>query len=469
MNIPKSNFSDWYNEVIYSAGIVDIRYPVKGMPIYTSWGFGAIRKSFAILEELLEQTGHGQMLFPLLVPEDLFGAEGEHIKGFGGEVLWVTQGGNETLERKLAVRPTSETIMYPMFAQWIRAHTDFPLKVHQTVTIYRHETKATKPLVRGREVYWNEAHSAFRNEKEAEESIREGLQIYSEFYATLALPFTALVRPDYDKFPGAKYSIAFDILMPDGKVLQAATIHNLADNFAKVYSIQYDDEKGEKHYAHQTTFGLSMRCLAAAIGVHGDDKGLILPPAISPIQAIIIPIPGKEEKESAAVDAKAKEVKAKLEGAGIRVHLDCSEKRPGEKYYHWEMKGVPLRIEIGPRDIANKKVMLALRTGGKKPIDESKLVEATRDAFAEILKTLEEKAKKELEGKISKAKSMDDLKKGTGIFTAGWCENQKCADEVKTETGGVEVRGFLFDKKKEKAKCVKCGKDGTLAYWAKAY
>ncbi|MEM4389133.1 MAG: proline--tRNA ligase [Candidatus Micrarchaeia archaeon] len=470
MELDKSNFSEWFSQVIEQADITDIRYPVKGMPIYKAWGYAALRACFDLLEKLLNASGHQQMLFPLLIPEEQFGKEAEHIAGFADEVMWATHAGLERMERKLAVRPTSETVIYPMFALWIRSHADLPMRVHQTCCVYRYDTKMTRPLIRGREIFWNEAHCAHASEEDAERQIREAFRIYSEFYGTLGVPFLALRRPDHDKFPGAVYSIALDVLMPDGKVLQAATIHNLGENFSRVYGIEFDDPQGHKHFAKQTTYGISMRCLAAVIAVHGDNRGLILPPAIAPLQVIIVPIPSTEkEKEIIKVCRK---IKNRLARAGIRVDIDERDVRPGEKFYHWEGKGVPIRIEIGPKEIAEKKVVIALRTGGKKSVPQDGLVSEVKRDFETILSELRKKAEESLRARLSTARSIAELKdiigqKG-GFVKAGWCGGVECAKAIQEATT-AEVRGTEFDKPREDGVCIQCGKEGFAVWFAKAY
>ncbi len=470
MKFDKSNFSEWFGKVLEEADVIDLRYPVKGMPIYKGWGFAILRNCFQILEKKLDETGHQQMLFPLLIPEDQFAREADHIKGFEAEVLWATHSGLEKMERKLAVRPTSETVMYPMFALWVRTHADLPLCVHQTCCVYRQDTKMTRPLIRGREIYWNEAHCAHASAEDAEKQVKKALEVYGELYQKLCVPFRALVRPDYDKFPGAEHSIALDVLMPDGRVLQAATVHNLGQNFSKVYGIVFDDEKGEKKHAFQTTYGVSMRCLATVVALHGDDKGLVLPPGIAPIQAVIIPILAKEEKEK--VIEKTKEIEEELKKQGIRVTVDSRDSRPGDKYYYWEAKGVPVRIEVGPRDLQKKQAVIATRLGEKKAVGEGQIVEEVKKTFAEFEKKLYENALKELNEKIFTAKTLEEVKKIVeskgGFAKAGWCGSEECAEKIEVQTT-AEIRGTEYGKTQEETACIACGKPGKTAYIAKAY
>lgn len=470
MKFDKSNFSEWFGKVLEEADVIDLRYPVKGMPIYKAWGFSILRNCFKMLEAELNASGHQEMLFPLLIPEDQFAREADHIKGFGNEVLWATHSGLEKMDRKLAVRPTSETVMYPMFALWIRTHADLPLRVHQTCCVYRQDTKMTRPLIRGREIYWNEAHCAHASAEDAEAQVNKALEIYGEFYKKLCVPFKALVRPDFDKFPGAEYSIALDALMPDGRVLQAATVHNLGQNFSKVYGVTFDDEKGEKQHAFQTTYGVSMRCLATVVALHGDDKGLVLPPAIAPTQVIIIPILAKEEKQ--AVLEKCRQIKKQLLSEGIRAEIDERETRPGDKYYYWEARGVPLRIELGPRDLQKGEAVIATRLGEKKQVKQEKLVEEAKKALVQTEEKLFENASKKLELQTSKAATLEQLQKTieekAGFVKAGWCGSQECAETIEKQTT-AEIRGREHAGKEEETKCIACGKQGSTAYIAKAY
>ena len=468
MKIPKSNFSDWYNEVLDAGDIVDIRYPVKGMPVYKPWGFRIMRRCFERLEELLNASGHEESYFPLLVPEDQFTKEAKHIKGFGNDVLWATHGGEEELERKLALRPTSETIMYPMFSLWVRSHADLPIKVHQTVCVYRHETRATKPLIRGREVYWNEAHTVHRNSEEARAQVGEGVRIYREFFEKLRVPTVILTRPAYDTFPGAEYSVAFDTLMPDGKVMQVGTVHNLGNNFARAYGIMYTDEAGQEREVHQTCYGISMRCLAAVIAVHGDDKGLVLPSAVAPIQIVIVPIFfGKKEE----LLKKCEQVRAAFESGGLRAHVDGRELRPGEKYYHWDARGVPMHVEIGPKELESKRLALVSRDGQRKVVDETRAVEEARGMLKGQDERLWERAQAQLKAGMRGAKGIEELKKimekGKGLVKIGWCEEEKCAEAVEVK-GDAEIRGEEYNKR-EAMKCVACGKEGIAVWAAKAY
>jgi prolyl-tRNA synthetase len=286
----KENFSEWYHELLKAGEIIDVRYPVKGMCVWYPFGFALRRNVYDLMRELLDPD-HQETQFPLLIPETEFMKEAEHIKGFEDEVYWVTHGGTSPLEIKLALRPTSETAIYPIFKLWVRSHADLPLKIYQIVNTFRYETKHTRPLIRLREITsFKEAHTVHATWDEAAEQVEAALTIYAEFYRRLAIPFLFARRPSWDKFPGSDYSIALDTVMPDGRTLQIGTAHLLGTNFATTYGITFENEGGEQEFANQTCYGVSERCIAALISVHGDDKGLVLPWSVAPVQVVIVPI-----------------------------------------------------------------------------------------------------------------------------------------------------------------------------------
>src|SRR5512136_1184915 len=361
----KESFSEWYHELLMTAEIVDNRYPVKGMCVWFPFGFALKKNVYAIIRELLDPD-HQESQFPLLIPEGEFMKEAQHIKGFEDEVYWVTCGGTAPLEVKLALRPTSETAIYPMFKLWIRSHADLPLRIYQIVNTFRYETKHTRPLIRLREITsFKEAHTAHATWEEAAMQVEVAIQRYSEFYRRLAIPFLVSRRPAWDKFPGADYTMAIDVIMPDGRTLQVGTAHHLGSTFAKTYEITYEAEDGSQKLVSQTCYGISERCIAALISVHGDDKGLVLPWGVAPVQIVIVPILlGDKEK----VLEVCKDLEQKLREAGLRVQLDTSDERPGAKFYTWEMKGVPIRLEVGPRDIEKGVVTLVRRDKVKKTV-----------------------------------------------------------------------------------------------------
>ena len=393
-------FSEWYSDILEKAEIYDVRYPIKGCGVYLPYGFKIRRYTFEIIRKLLDESGHDETLFPMLIPEDLLAKEAEHIKGFEDEVYWVTHGGKTPLDVKLALRPTSETPIYYMMKLWVKVHTDLPIKIYQIVNTFRYETKHTRPLIRLREIMtFKEAHTAHSTKEEAEEQVKQAISIYKKFFDTLGIPYLISKRPEWDKFPGAEYTMAFDTIFPDGRAMQIATVHNLGQNFSKTFEIIFETPTGGKDHAYQTCYGISDRVIASIIAIHGDEKGLILPPIVAPIQIVIVPLifKGKED----IVMEKAREIYEKLKDK-FRVHIDDRDIRPGKKFYDWEIKGVPLRIEIGPKDIENKKITLFRRdTAEKFQIDEDQLEEVIEKTLNNIMENIKIKAWQKFENFIT--------------------------------------------------------------------
>ncbi|AVB75698.1 proline--tRNA ligase [Methanococcus maripaludis] len=393
-------FSEWYSDILEKAGIYDLRYPIKGCGVYLPYGFKIRRYSFEILRKLLDETGHDETLFPMLIPENLLAKEGEHIKGFEDEVFWVTHGGKTPLEVKLALRPTSETTMYYMMKQWIKVHTDLPLKLYQVVNTFRYETKHTRPLIRLREIMsFKEAHTAHATKKECDAQIEEALTLYKAFFDEIGVPYVISKRPEWDKFPGADYTMAFDTIYPDGKTMQIGTVHNLGQNFAKTFELEFETPDGEKDFVYQTCYGISDRAIASLISVHGDEKGLVIPVDVAPIQIVLIPLlfKGKEE----IVMDKIKELNKTLKSE-FRVHLDDRDIRPGRKYNDWELKGVPLRIELGPRDIENGHALIVRRdTGEKITVEYSNILEEVEKIVSMYKDNLKIKAEEKIKSFIT--------------------------------------------------------------------
>ena len=459
--IKKESFSEWYDNILLEAKIADDRYPVKGFTVYTGWGFGIAKRIIAMLEEKLDASGHEPMQFPVVIPEDSFQKEEKHIKGFNGEVFWITHAGENELERRLVLRPTSETAIYPMFKLWIRSHADLPIRMNQTCNVYRYETKATRPLYRGREFLWNEGHTAHATYEEAEKNVSMAIKIYSQVYDSLGLSYFRLKRPDFDKFAGADYSVAFDAWNPDGKSNQIGTVHQLGYNFGKAFEITYENEKGEQANATNTCYGMGFgRTLAAVISQHGDDHGLILPPEIAPKQVVVIPIPVKGKEEIAK--AYALEVFNTLTASGIRATLDDDDRlRPGEKYYKWEMFGVPLRIEVGPREADSKTVTIVRRDNFEKSkVDLKDLLEAIRSLFKALHENLRDRSRKIFEDLLATATTIEELRdymENKKLVRINWCGDISCAERLKEKVSG-EIRGTLWDHEEEPTgPCVVCG------------
>jgi len=470
------NFSEWYVKAINDAEILDQRYPVKGFPVYRSWGFKALRKCFRILEELLEEDGVMPVLFPIVIPEDFLEKESEHIRGFQDEVFWVTHGGREELSKKLALRPTSETAMYPIFAYWIRSYKDLPLKVYQTCTVYRYETKHTRMLIRGREVFWNEAHTAHATWEDAYEHILKTKELYSRFFDKFDIPYIVLRRPEWDKFAGADMTIAFETIMPDGRSLQIGTIHHLGENFSRAFDIKYLGEDQENHYVSQTSYGISMRVLGAIIGIHGDDVGIVFPPEIAPIKVVIIPIPTNDEKINDGIFKTCKKLKEDISSkTDWEVLMDDREDTPGNKYYFWERKGVPLRIEIGKREVEGNFVTIVRRDEKKrKKVNFEDIIDSISSEFKEMHKALRERAYKKFNSMISEARTLDELReilstKG-GFVKVPFCsvdkDGMECAEVLKDY--GISVGGVKFpdpDEAEDGSKCIVCGKKANYKVW----
>ena len=394
------NFSEWYHNILETAGIYDLRYPLKGCGVYLPYGFKIRRYAFEVIRDMLDESNHDEALFPMLIPEDLLAKEGEHIKGFEEEVYWVTHGGTTPLDVKLALRPTSETPIYHMMKLWIKVHTDLPIKIYQIVNSFRYETKHTRPLIRLREIMtFKEAHTAHSTSEEAEAQVQTALKIYKTFFDSMGAPTIISQRPEWDKFPGADYTMAFDTIFPDGKTMQIGTVHNLGQHFAKTFELEFETADGGKDYAYQTCYGISDRIIASIIALHGDEKGLILPPEVAPHQIIIIPLLFKGKEEIAL--NKAKEIYKTLKNT-YRVKLDDRDIRPGKKFNDWELKGAPIRIELGPRDIENNKLTIYRRdTGEKFQINEDNLLNEINELINSISQTIKEKAEEKVKSFIT--------------------------------------------------------------------
>ena len=467
----EDNYNEWYLDIVEKAALSDKRYPIKGMNVWTPYGWKIMTFIDKYIRRELDATGHDEVSFPLLIPETEFKKEKDHIKGFDSEVYWVTHAGLDKLDVRLVIRPTSETAMYPMFSLWVRSHQDLPLKIYQIVNTFRYETKQTRPFIRVREIHFFESHTCHDTEEDAQRQIEEDLEILKRIAKELCLPYYLLRRTDWDKFPGAYYTVGIDTVMPNHKTLQLGSVHHYRTNFSEPYNITYEDENGEHKYVHQTTYGMSERLLGAVISVHGDDKGLCLPPAVAPFEVVIIPILGKNSKEQ--VSAAAVKMKEELESAGIRTKLDDRDDRPGSKYYDWEIKGVPLRLELGARDIENNVVTFARRdTGEKGTIDAGTLVPGVKLILDEIMKSMSEKAWKFQKEAITDLKSIEDIPKDEEdtklrIYRFGWCGCAECGHKFEDDND-IKILGTPYIPEDYKGKCIVCGKEtDTPAYAAR--
>ncbi|RLF28371.1 MAG: proline--tRNA ligase [Thermoplasmata archaeon] len=464
----EEDFNEWYNEVVELADLCDKRYPIKGMNVWRPHGWEIMQNIDGIIRGEMRRTNHLEVYFPLLIPESLFQKEAEHIEGFGGEVYWVTHAGENKLEERWLLRPTSETAMYPVFSLWIRSHSDLPLKVFQIVNTFRYETKQTRAFIRVREIHFFEAHTCHRDFEDAERQIAEDKEIATRFFNKLCLPFIFNKRPEWDKFAGAFYTISMDVLMPSGRTLQLGSIHQYRDNFAKPYDIKYEDENGEHKYCHQTTYGMSERVIGAIVGVHGDNKGIVLPPVIAPVQVVIVPIIFKG-KEKMVLDA-CKQVHSALESASVSSYLDEREDTPGRKYYEWELKGVPVRVEVGPRDVEKGTVVLARRdTGEKREVKLEDVVSEVQNLFEDISRNLIETAKRLLESSFFRVKNVDEARGKKGIVEIPWCGREECAVEME-KVLDMRTLGEPLDAEECDENCPVCGeKAKTWVRLAKTY
>jgi prolyl-tRNA synthetase len=468
------NFSEWYTQVILKSGLADYA-PIKGCMIIRELAYAIWEKIQEIFNEKIKRTGHRNVYFPLFIPESFLKKEAEHFAGFVPEVAWVTIGGDTPLEEKLAIRPTSETIFYATYAKWIRSWRDLPIKLNQWCSVVRWDTKGTKLFLRTREFLWQEGHTAHATKEEADMEVMEILNEYRDLMENyLAIPVLVGRKSEGEKFPGALYTTTLEAMMPDGKALQMGTSHNLGLNFSKVFDIKFIGEDEKEHYVWQTSWGISTRIIGALVMVHGDDRGLVLPPKIAPIQVVIVPIPYKDV-DMAAILVKSREILEKLREAGVYAVLD--DRRgytPGWKFNDWELKGVPLRLEIGPRDLKNGQVTLARRdTFEKLRVKDQEAAEVVKRLLEDIQKNLYERAKRFLEENITTVKSYEEFKnvlgeKG-GFIRACWCSSRECEEKIKEETGAT-VRLIPFDDKNLFSNCVYCGGEAKeVAYFAKSY
>jgi prolyl-tRNA synthetase len=467
------DFSDWYTQCVIKSGIADYS-PGKGFIILRPYGYAIWENIKEILDDQFKKTGHKNGFLPVLIPESLLTVEKNHFEGFMPEVYWVTKSGNNDLGEKLAVRPTSETLAYSMFSKWISSYRDLPLKLNFWNSALRAEIKSTKPLIRNSEFLWQEGHTAHSNEKEASDEVRIILDLYKMLIEEyLAIPTVSGLKTDKEKFVGANYTTCLESLMPDGKALQMATSHNLAQNFSKPFEIKFLDKDTAEHLVWQTSWGISWRVIGALIMVHGDDKGLILPPKISPTQVIIVPIYKDESKE--IVKQKAYELENKLKASNIRAYTDDrDEYTSGWKFNEWEMKGVPLRVNIGIRDIREEQVELIRRdTRERFYVKEKDLLNETLSILENIQSNMYHLAKNYLVTNTRNATRLDELlsmlDSSGGFVACSWCGKRECEDLVKEKTT-ADIRIIPFNTKRNISSCIACGKEGTTeVYFGRAY
>jgi prolyl-tRNA synthetase len=462
------DFAQWYTDVVTKADLIDYS-SVRGSMIIRPYGYALWDNIKNELDTRIKETGHENVYMPLFIPESLLQKEKDHIAGFAPEVAWVTHGGSEELTERWCVRPTSEVLFCEHYKNIIHSYRDLPKLYNQWANVVRWE-KTTRPFLRTLEFLWQEGHTCHATDEDAHDETKRMLEVYADICENvLAIPVIKGQKTEKEKFAGAKFTYTIESLMHDGKALQSGTSHHLGNGFAKAFGIQFTDQEGNLQYVQQTSWGFTTRIIGAMIMVHGDDRGLMMPPKVAPTQVMIVPI--AQHKEGVLDFAyKLKDQLAK----SVRVGIDASDKKPGWKFNEYEMKGIPLRLEVGPKDIENGQVILARRDTGEKiivSIDEieGKLIEILDD----IQKNLYRKASQHREERTSIAINIDQLKNiletKPGFIKAMWCGNRECEDTVKEETGATS-RCLPFEQEDVSDKCVCCGdKAHQMVYWAKAY
>ncbi len=473
------DFNSWYPFIVEAAELVDKRYPIKGMDVWRPYGWRTMKLIDALTHAEMERTGHEEVNFPLLIPENLLDKENalvarlkrareedvdpddlrgeEEEGGFKKEVYWVKHAGENELDIPMFLRPTSETAMYTMFPLWIRSHKDLPMKLYQVVNTFRYETKQTRSFIRVREIHFFEAHTAHADEECASRQIAQDLEIVDNLMHDLCLPVIKAKRPVWDTFPGAWYTIAIDAIMPNGRTLQVASCHHYRDQWAKAFDLTYENLDAQQQHCHQTTYGMSERLLGAIVGMHGDDNGLIMPPAIAPHQVVICPMIRKNSEVDTV--AKAEEIAATLRESGLRVKVDSRDIHAGQKYFDWEIKGVPLRLDIGPRDMENNTAFAARRTGGKEPLSMDNIVDECKRVLSEISDELRLRASAHTDNVVIPLTSLDDVEDGK-IYEMAFDGTDSHAETIERTTG-LSFLGDATEPYEDERACFMSGKMTT--------
>jgi prolyl-tRNA synthetase len=464
------DFPQWYTDVIKKTDLVDYS-PVKGFMVIKPYGYALWEAIQSDMDRRFKETGHKNCYFPLLIPESLLNKEKEHVEGFAPEVAWVTHGGDDRLAERLCIRPTSETIICSMYAKWLSSYRELPYLYNQWCSVVRWE-KSTRPFLRTSEFLWQEGHTVHETYDEAQEETLRMLQVYKDSAEELmAMPVIVGRKSEKEKFAGAYATYTMEALMHDGKALQAGTSHNLGQHFSKAFDINFQGRTGEIEFPYQTSWGVSTRLIGGIIMVHGDNRGLVLPPKMAPIQVVIIPI----AQNKGGVLEEAEKIHNELKNAGIRVETDSdTENTVGWKFNEYEMKGVPVRIEIGPRDIKKNQVMVARRdTLEKEAVSMENLGEYIAKLLNDIHDNMLEKAKRMRDEKTYTITDYDDFKKkmkeSPGFMKAMWCGDKECEEAIKEETGAT-IRCIPFEQEKISDVCPFCGKKAMhMVYLARAY
>ena len=463
------DFAKWYTDIVKKADLIDYS-SVKGCMIIRPYGYAIWENIQKILDANFKATGVENVYMPMFIPESLLTKEKEHVEGFAPEVAWVTMGGSERLTERLCVRPTSETLFCEHYANIIKSYRDLPKVYNQWCSVVRWE-KTTRPFLRSREFLWQEGHTMHRTAEEAEARTVQMLNVYADFFEKdLCIPVLKGQKTDKEKFAGAKATYTVEALMHDGKALQGGTSHNFGCDFAKAFGIQFLDNDNQLKPCYQTSWGVSTRMIGGIIMTHGDDSGLVLPPSVAPIQVVVIPV--QQHKEG--VLEGATKIYEALKAAGIRAKLDDSDQSPGWKFSEYEMKGVPLRIEIGPRDLAEEKCVIVRRDNRQKSfVAIADLVAETQKGLADLATALYEKALENRKNRTWTVSTMDELKEiadtKSGYIRAMWCGDLECELKLKEEAD-VSSRCIPFGEEACGDKCVCCGREAKkLVYWGKAY
>ena len=463
------DFAQWYTDVVIKAELIDYS-SVKGCMVIKPAGYAIWENIQKELDARFKETGVENVYMPMFIPESLLQKEKDHVEGFAPEVAWVTHGGLEPLQERMCVRPTSETLFCDFYAREIESYRDLPKLYNQWCSVVRWE-KTTRPFLRSREFLWQEGHTAHATAEEAEERTIQMLNLYADFCEeALAIPVIRGRKTDKEKFAGAEATYTIEALMHDGKALQSGTSHNFGDGFAKAFGIQYSDQNNRLQYVHQTSWGMTTRMIGAIIMVHGDDSGLVLPPRIAPVQVMVIPI--QQNKEG--VLEKAEELRAGLCKAGIRVKTDVSEKRPGWKFSEQEMRGIPLRVEIGPKDIANNQAVLVRRdTREKAVVSLENLAEETARLLEAMQADMLTRAREHRDAHTYTARTYEEFKElaetKPGFIKMMWCGDEACENKIKEDTSATS-RCMPFAQEQVGETCPVCGKKAkAMVYWGKAY
>lgn len=467
------DFSEWYTQIIQRAELIEYT-DVSGCMVFRPYSYAIWEEIQKYIDHLIKERGVKNAYFPLLIPEKLLTKEKDHVEGFTPEVAWVTHAGETKLSERLAIRPTSETIMYDAYKKWIRSHRDLPLKINQWCSVIRWEFKHAVPFLRTREFLWQEGHTVFATKKEADDEAYDILEnVYSKtLKELLAIPHILGQKSENEKFAGADYSISAEIFLPNNKAIQGCTSHHLGQNFSKVFDISFLDEKSEKQFAYQNSWGFTTRVIGIAIMMHSDDKGLILPPKVAPIQAVIVPI--LFEKTKKELLEKCDEIKKSLKG--VRVELDTREEyNPGYKFNEWEMKGVPIRIEFGPKDMEKGHAVMVRRdTGAKEFVKLEDLHTKIKETLHDIQNNLYNNAENFLNENIEYADTFEKLKQivaNKKIGKAAFCNDKACEEKIKLELDGAKTLNMPFlDKLKDGEKCIHCKNEAKgIAMFGKSY